>query len=59
MTREKERLQWQRKTELTKAYGLIEGLTQGIKAWEDFNKAGLVSVLEEVKDILAKHVGVK
>ena len=59
MTREKERLQWQKKTELTRAYGLIEGVTEGIKAWEDFDKAGLVSVLEEIKDILAKQVGVK
>jgi hypothetical protein len=59
MTREQERLKWQKKAELCKAYGLIKGITEGIKAFDNYNKQGLISALEEVREILKKHVGEK
>jgi len=48
-----------KKVELCRAYGLIQGITEAIKCWEDFNKQGLIKVLEEVEEILKKHTGVK
>jgi len=59
MTREAERLKWQKKFELNRAYGLIKGITYTIKNCEDFNKEGLVKGLEEVEEILKKHMGGK
>lgn len=59
MTREAERLKWQKKAELCRAYGLIQGITHAIKCWENFNKDGLIKVLEEVEEILKKHTGGK
>lgn len=59
MTREAERLKWQKRFELNRAYGLINGITYTIKNCEDFNKERFVKVLEEVEEILKKHAGEK
>ncbi len=59
MTREQERLKWQKKAELNRAYGIIKGITEGVKGFDDYNKQGLISALEEVREILKKHVGEK
>ena len=59
MSREKDRLMFEKKVELSRAYGLIKGILSGIKLCDDFNKAGLIFSLEEVESILAKHLNIK
>ena len=56
MTRERERLRYKKTIELMRAYGLIKGVLGGIKGFEDYNKEGLISVLEEVEGILNEHL---
>ena len=56
MTREKERLKFEKKTDLNRVYGLVSGLLLGLKVIPNSDKAGLVSVLEEVKEILSKQI---
>lgn len=59
-TRERERLQWEKKQKLSRAYGLIEGLIGGISYFKkDINHEGLKSVLVEVRDILEQLGGRK
>ena len=57
LTRERERLQWQKKTDLTRAYGLIRGLLTGINCFgEEINNEGLKGILIEVVDILERQI---
>ena len=59
-TREKERLRWEKKTKLARAYGLIQGLLVGIDCCkEEINHEGLKNVLVEVRDILKQLGGGK
>lgn len=56
-TRERERLQWQKKQDLCRIHGLIQGLLIGLNLFgEEANQQGLKNALVEVKNILEKYV---
>lgn len=59
MTKEQERLKFEKKLDLTRAYGLVKGILGVIKSCDGHDKAGLILVLEEVEEILKKQAGVK
>jgi hypothetical protein len=57
MTREQERLDRQKKAKLNRGCDLIQEITHAIKFCENIHREGLIKKLEEVGEILKKHVG--
>jgi hypothetical protein len=55
MTREQDRLKFQKKANLNRAYGIILGLIEGIQTMPNHNKEGLIKALEEVRDIIEEY----
>lgn len=58
-TREVERINWEKKTDLSIAYGLITGLIEGLGFIEEPSKQGFIEVLKKVQDILKKQSFIK
>lgn len=59
MTREQDRLRFEKKLELTRAYGLAKGALEVMKSCENPNREGIASVFEEIKQILGRQIGLK
>lgn len=58
-TREVERKNWEKRTDLSIAYGLITGLIEGLSFAPETNKQGFIETLKKVQEILKKQSFIK